>query len=263
LVYIASKYGQDRSLPLEKDTKNSLEILYDFEFNGLNKKMRTLHSKILKIIGDGMALRLKKSKGGGRAEFADMFILTSMLLDNTHPSRSYKGGSIYRINDPKRYIEAVMEMLVILKVEDYYMVNDKGETLEGVDPTTGNKFKIKNLDSYVQFQSKIWDDGNLRHREGMMWNKFTTKFLPMLEEQNIISIDGKAVTNQSQMRMEIAVRDDFKDKYGKSLNVFDDVLGHNKRHDLGHIIAKSKGGNNSIDNLQYEPISANRSKGNS
>ena len=62
LVYIASKYGQDRTLPLKMDMKDGLEVLYDFEFNGLDKKMRTLHSKILKIIGEGMSIILKKTQ---------------------------------------------------------------------------------------------------------------------------------------------------------------------------------------------------------
>tara|TARA_Y100000310_G_scaffold137624_1_gene136557 strand:- start:233 stop:1888 length:1656 start_codon:yes stop_codon:yes gene_type:complete len=261
LCYIASKYGQDRTLPLKMDMKDTLEILYDFVFTGLDKNMRVLHSKILKIIGDGMAPNHKKLKGLGRAELADMFILTSMLLDNTHPTRPYKSGPKYKINNPVRYIEAVMEMLITLKVEDFWLKDSDGNDVYRID-VVGNKVRAKNPDSYKEHQRAIWDDGNLRHRERMMWNKFTTKFLPTLEEQNIISIDGKAVTNQSQMRMEVACRDDFKDKYGKPLNVFDDVLGQNKSHDLGHIIAKSKGGSNSIENLEYEPISANRSKGN-
>ena len=261
LMYIASKYGQDRTLRLEKNTKDSLEILFDFVFTGLDKKTRLLHSKILKIIGEGMADITKKSQAVARCEFADMVIMASMLLDNTHPSRPYKHGPKYNINDPKRFIDAVMKMLVILKVEDRWLVADNGDEVWRTN-TKGKRVRAENPDSYKQHQRAIWDAGNLKHREDMMWNKFTTEFLPTLEEQNVISKDGKAVTNQAQKRMEVAVANDFKDKHGEPLDVFDDVLGHNKRHDLGHLIAKSKGGNDSVENLQYEYTSANRSKGN-
>ncbi len=260
LCYIASKYGQDRTLPLKMDMKDTLEVLYDFEFNGLDKKMRTLHTKILKIIGNGMAHIIKKSKGVGRAEFVDMLIMISMLLDNTHPSRPTKNGTKYNINDPKRLIEALMEMLVTLKVEDFWLKDSDGNDVYRID-VVGNKVRAKNPDSYKEHQRAIWDSGNLRHRESMMWNIFVKEFLPTLEMQNVISRDGKAVTNQAQKRMEVAVKTDFKDKYGSPLDVFNDVLGHNKSHDLGHIIAKSKGGDDSVENLEYEPIAANRSKG--
>jgi hypothetical protein len=261
LCYIASKYGQDRTLPLEQDMKNTLEVLYDFEFSGLDKKTRELHSKILKIIGNGMAHLIKKSKGVGRADFADMLIMTSMLLDNKHPSRPFKNGPKYIINDSMRYIEEVMKMLVILKQADFWMVSPEGKEVWRPN-LQGNTVRAKNPDSYKEHQRAIWDAGNVRHREDMMWTRFTEEFLPTLEIQNVISRDGKAVTNQTEKRMEVAVKRDFEDKYGEPLDVFDDVLGHNKRHDLGHLIAKSKGGNDSVENLQYEYTSANRSKGN-
>jgi len=261
LVYIASKYGRDRTLPLRQDMKDSLEVLYDFEFNGLDKKMRALHSKILKIIGNGMAHITKKSKGVGRAELADMVIMSCMLLDNTHPTRPTKSGPTYKINDPIRYIEAVMKMLVILKVEDLWMVDPDGNDVYR-ENAHGKIVRARNPDSYKEHQRAIWDDGNVRHREGMMWNRFVTEFLPTLEMQKVISMDGEAVKNQAQSRAELAVKTDFKDKYGSPLSIWDDVLGHNKSHDLGHIIAKDKGGDASVENLEYEPISANRSKGN-
>ena len=260
LIYIASNYGQNAVLPLKMDMKDSLEVLYDFEFKGLDKKMRTLHSQILKIIGNGMAHITKKSKGVNRADFADMLIMTCMLLDKAHPSHPTKNGTKYNINDPIRYIEAVMKMLVILKVEDEYEKDPDGNDSYRED-LNKNMVRVENPDSYKKHQASIWDAGNVRHRESMMWNRFVRDFLPTLEMQNVISRDGKAVTNQAKKRAEVAVANDFKDKYGTPLGIFDDVLGHNKRHDLGHIVAKSKGGDDSAENLQYEYTSANRSKG--
>ncbi len=184
-----------------------------------------------------------------------------MLLDNTHPTRPTKSGPTYKINDPIRYIEAVMKMLVILKVEDLWMVDPDGNDVYR-ENAHGKIVRARNPDSYKEHQRAIWDDGNVRHREGMMWNRFVTEFLPTLEMQKVISMDGEAVKNQAQSRAELAVKTDFKDKYGSPLSIWDDVLGHNKSHDLGHIIAKDKGGDASVENLEYEPISANRSKGN-
>ena len=233
--------------------------LYDFEFDGLTKKTKDLHSKSLRIIGDGMAHLTTRKKGLGRCELADMFIMTCMLMDNTHPGRAPQSPT-YKINDPKAYIDAVMNMLVKLKSEDFWMVDSDGKDVY-IKNVHGDKIRAKNPNSYKEHQRAIYDDGNIRHREGMMWARFVTEFLPTLEMQKVINKDGKAVKNPAQMRQDLAVKNDFKDKFGTPLNVFDDVLGYNKRHDIGHIIAKSKGGDDSLENLEYEPTSANRSKG--
>jgi hypothetical protein len=260
LAYVTSEYGQDRTLPLKGDMKDSLEVLYDFDFKGLNTKMRTTHAKILKIIGDGVAHLTVKKEGAARADLADMFIMTSMLLAETHPSRSLRNGPTYKINDSKRYIEALMKMLIKLKVEDFWMVDLNGKDVYITD-LHGNNVRAENPDSYRKHQMSIWDAKNLRHREGMMWNKFVAEFLPTLEMQNIISMDGKAVKNPAQTRQDLAVKTDFKDKHGAPLDVWNDVIGHNKSHDLGHIIAKDMSGDASLENLEFEYISANRSKG--
>ena len=152
-------------------------------------------------------------------------------------------------------------MLIELKVEDRFLKDpETGELVVNID-LEGNEYPVKNPNSYAEHQRAVWDAGNLRHRESMMWKKFTTQYLDSLVMREVISKVGKAVTNQALKRQEVAVLRDWEDKYGKPLDVFNDVLGQNKSHDLGHIIAKSKGGNDSAENLEYEGISANRSKG--
>ena len=151
-------------------------------------------------------------------------------------------------------------MLIELKEEDFYLKEKNGDITTRLE-LEGNLYKVKNPNSYSEHQRSIWDSGNLRHRESMMWNKFSTEFLDELEMRGIISRVGKAVTDQAKKRQEVAVQNDWKDMYGEPLDIYDDVFGQNKSHDLGHIVAKSKGGDDSAENLQYEYTSANRSKG--
>ena len=260
LLYVASNYGQDRSLPLTTDTKESLQVLFDFEFSDLTKKRLDLHSEILTIIGNGTSPLTKKTRGIGRCDLVDLFLMISMLLDSKHPSRE-NGFPKFKINNSKALIGELLKMLIELKFEDRFLKDTKtGKTMVNID-LEGNEYQVKNPNSYAEHQRAVWDAGNLRHRESMMWKKFTTQYLDSLVMREVISKVGKAVTNQALKRQEVAVLRDWEDKYGKPLDVFNDVLGQNKSHDLGHIIAKSKGGNDSAENLEYEGISANRSKG--
>ena len=259
LLYVASNYGQEPTLPITTNTKDSLNHLFDFEFDKLTKKRRDLHSEILTIIGNGTAPLKGKTKGIKRCDLVDLFFMISMLLDTKHPSRE-KGFPKFKINEPVVFIKALFKMLVQLKQEDFYLMEKNGDITTRLD-LEGNLYKVKNPNSYSEHQRAIWDSGNLRHRESMMWNKFSTEFLDELEMRGIISRVGKAVTDQAKKRQEVAVQNDFKDKYGEPLDIYDDVFGQNKSHDLGHIVAKSKGGDDSAENLQYEHSSANRSKG--
>ena len=260
LLYVASNYGQEPTLPITTNTKNSLNHLFDFEFDKLTKKRRDLHSEILTIIGNGTAPLIKKTKGIGRCDLVDLFLMISMLLDSKHPSRE-SGFPKFKINNSQALIGELLKMLIELKVEDRFLKDPKtGKTIVNID-LEGNEYEVKNPNSYAEHQRAVWDAGNLRHRESMMWKKFITQYLDSLVMREVISKVGKAVTNQAVKRQEVAVLRDWEDKYGKPLDVFNDVLGQNKSHDLGHIIAKSKGGNDSAENLEYEGISANRSKG--
>ena len=260
LLYIASNFGQDRSLPLKTDTKESLEVLFDFEFSELSKKRLDLHSEILTIIGNGTAPLIKKTKGIGRCDLVDLFLMISMLLDSKHPSRE-SGFPKFKINNSTALIDALFKMLIELKVEDRFLKDpETGELVVNID-LEGNEYPVKNPNSYAEHQRAVWDAGNLRHREGMMWKKFTTQYLDSLVMREVISKVGKAVTNQALKRQEVAVLRNWEDKYGKPLDVFNDVLGQNKSHDLSHKVHKSKGGLDTAENLEYEGISANRSKG--
>ena len=245
---------------LSGNTKEGLKAIFDDEFY-LSPKIKELASSNINIIADG--IKDKKSlKPLKKASYANAFIFLCVMRDKSHSLRQRDPYNIpvYKVKKPKEFMKWFLELETKrLNSNLYIMDGDKVRTRK--NPSTGKIEQMKNPFSYNEKNRRVWHLGDIVERLETMWEDFRNEHQD-LELKQIIVQEGKKFTNQAKTRLVVAAENDWKDSFGRDIDVYEDLLGDNSKYDIGHIISKDSGGSNDIENAQLEPSSSNRKQQN-
>ena len=185
--------------------------------------------------------------------------MTLSLLHDPNHFRRYKSDlPELRVKDAVRFMEWFLKTETARISENRYQTDSKGNVRYKND--TRKKGPLKNDHCYSGYLKTVWGKVHLEFRETKILEDLLKDYKQLCNEGVLVEA-GKAVSNPAERRATLAALSDWTTKEGKKLKVFD-VLESGSKYDVGHIVHKSDGGDNSIENTQLEFASANRSKGN-
>ena len=255
LLYLESEYGQNSSIPLYYTIKG-VETILDDQYEPKKGNLKALKD-IINIIANGLA-PMQKSTALSRGSFCNSFVLICMLQDPKHFRRYQTNLPELRVKDPVRFMEWFCETEVVRINENRYQTDPNGKIkYKDNNPKKG---ALTNDHCYSGYLKTVWGKAHLEFRERKMLEDLLRDYKQLCNEGVLVEA-GKSVSNPAERRATLAARSDWTDKEGKKLKVFN-ILKSGSEYDVGHIVHKSDGGDNSIENTQLELVSANRSKGN-
>lgn len=253
LLYVLGEYGINTELRA-RDTKKGLWSIFEDDFHLPNKEKELTTSNI-NIIANGNAHK-KSLDPLTRASYSNAFIFLCAMSDKNHPQRKGYDIPVFKSGKDKELMEYFFSKETKRLEKDLWIMD--GDEPKMHTKLDGTKEKIKNPNCYEQMNRRIWDYNYIEVRLNMMWEDFVSDYQD-LELKGIIVRKGEKVTNQPKTRIKVAAANDWKDAYGKSVDVYNDLLGTgDSKYDVGHRVHKDDGGSAEIENLQLEASSANR-----
>jgi hypothetical protein len=259
LLYVLGEYGVKKELrPKGKKTDTGLWSIFEDDFHLPNKEKELTTSNI-NIIADG--IKTKESLNPlTRASYSNAFIFLCAMRDKNHPQRKGYDIPVFKVKQAKELMEWFFPKETKRLEKDLWIMD--GDTPKMHIKLDGTKEKIKNPNCYEQMNRRIWDYNYIEVRLNMMWEDFVSDYQD-LELKGIIVREGEKVTNQPKTRIKVAAANDWKDAYGKSVDVYNDLLGTgDSKYDVGHLVHNDDGGSVEIENLQLEASISNRKQQN-